>query len=698
MIFQNKKFIVETNAQGALTKLAFVGDRYDANFALSSAEEPWVPENKQWGLGFVSVGHNHVQIENLVELKEEDNRLFAKYLLEFDDDRVTCVWDGDREKSRVHRKVWVNVTRELKADGLYESYEFVNDSEKYIAFDEIGIYSSFHDTYRLGKDALSKHVNQYICAMEDLCYVAAIRQSAKAPHMGLITLNGAFRSYQLEEQNTSNVRGVLALVAKDVRVGAGEFVRYDRVVTDFNDMDDFDEKVCDYTGYPVMDYGVMIVEKGESFKLRVKKPGKLSKIKINGETLAEKNGFYTYTPDETGEYEGKIFYGDGKIGRMVFRCIRPVDEMIRRRARFIVENQQIMDENDPRYGAFMPYDIDREQIFKIEEIENIYHGVPDRNEARERHAMGAFLAEYARVTGDMSVLPALRRYSDFMLRLIVDENYDTWDCYLHNEAKKYYERGLLLTHDGSDMRFRTYNYTFALLFFVEMYRLTREKRYAEISAGIMERYTEKTGGCNADPDKIAMLREAGLTESAERLEKVLKQTVEMTGKRGEDYDAGEVAYEHGNAANGFYHMADYYLATKDENIRAYVEDQKVRCLAFDGNQPHFNANNIPIRHWDGFWFGKYELWGDTLPHYWSIISANAYFKYYLITGDRTFLDRAKKIFRCNVALIRDDGSCYNCYLFNEKSNGRPAGRYDPCANDQDWAYYHYLKDCEIEKI
>ncbi len=698
MILQNKKYVVEINEQGALTAMKFVGDRYDSNFILESAEEPWVPENKQWGLGFLSVGNKHLQIEELVALKQTDNRQYAEYMVEFDDDRVACVWNGDREKSRVHRKVRMKVTRELCDDGLYENYELINESEKYIAFDEIGLYSSFHDSYYTGKDVLSKHVSQHICTMEDHCYIAAVRQSGKPSHMGLITLDGAFRSFQTEEQNTSNVRGVIALVAKDVRVGAGESKTYRRVITDFADLDEFETKVCDYTGYPVMDYGVMTVQKGEFFQIRVKNPGKLEKIKINGETLVEKEGCYRYKPEYPGEYEGKVFYGDGKIGLLKFRCIRPIDELLRLRAQFIVKNQQILDKNDPRYGAFMPYDIDREKIYKIEEIETIYHGVPDRNDARERIGMGVFLAEYARVTGDMSVLASLRLYSDFLLRYIVDEKFDTWDCYLRNESKKYYERGLLLAHESVDMTFRTYNYTFAMLFFTEMYLLTKEKNYAGVVAGICKRYVEKTGECNATPATVEMLREAGFADDAEQIAREVEKYTRAIGEKGENYDSGEVSYEQWICATIFGQMCDYYLATKDEKVRGYVEDQRIRCQAFDGNQPHYISNSMPIRHWDGFWFGKYELWGDTMPHYWSLLSANAYFKYYQITGDVTYRERAKKIYRCNLSLIRDDGSAYNCYLVNEKSNGRPAGRYDPLANDQDWAFYHYMKNCESEKI
>ena len=45
-------------------------------------------------------------------------------------------------------------------------------------------------------------------------------------------------------------------------------------------------------------------------------------------------------------------------------------------------------------------------------------------------------------------------------------------------------------------------------------------------------------------------------------------------------------------------------------------------LAFGGPQPHVRLRDIAIRHWDGYWFGREQLWGDTFPHHWSALTAN----------------------------------------------------------------------------
>jgi len=316
MILKNKSFCAEINKDGVLTSFSLNDDKYSANFILSSIDEPWVPENKQWGLGFITAGHEHKQIETCTCLKCDDNKVTAVYEIEYTEPRFSCVWNGDIEKSRKDRKITVTVTRELKDDGLYEYYEFRNDTDKVMALDEIGIYSSFRDVYVAKPNALHTHVNSHICIAGDLCYIEAQRQSGIGTNIALITLEGAFETYQLEEQNSSNIRGVVALVAKDIRIASGGIKTFSRVLTDYNRRENFEQKLSRYTGYPIVDYGRMIVQKDESIQLTVKDIADLKDIKIEGELLTGD----TYIPAETGEIHGRIRYGC-KTAKLKYKVI-----------------------------------------------------------------------------------------------------------------------------------------------------------------------------------------------------------------------------------------------------------------------------------------------------------------------------------------------------------------------------------------
>jgi hypothetical protein len=60
MKMENAKYSVQIGKNGEIIGLSLREDPYKANFVLASEEEPWVPENKGWGLGFIASGFNRV--------------------------------------------------------------------------------------------------------------------------------------------------------------------------------------------------------------------------------------------------------------------------------------------------------------------------------------------------------------------------------------------------------------------------------------------------------------------------------------------------------------------------------------------------------------------------------------------------------------------------------------------------------------
>lgn len=63
---------------------------------------------------------------------------------------------------------------------------------------------------------------------------------------------------------------------------------------------------------------------------------------------------------------------------------------------------------------------------------------------------------------------------------------------------------------------------------------------------------------------------------------------------------------------------------KEEKYLTAAKLQMPSLEAFNGKQPDVHLYDIGIRHWDGYWFGKGELLGDTMPHYWSALTAIAF--------------------------------------------------------------------------
>ncbi len=91
-------------------------------------------------------------------------------------------------------------------------------------------------------------------------------------------------------------------------------------------------------------------------------------------------------------------------------------------------------------------------------------------------------------------------------------------------------------------------------------------------------------------------------------------------KNGLNYPASEVNYEQSHCSSIIMFLLQLYMETGRQK---YLDGAKFKCLywkRFNGKQPSYHLNEIAIRHWDGYWFGKREMWGDTFPHYWSTLS------------------------------------------------------------------------------
>ena len=129
-------------------------------------------------------------------------------------------------------------------------------------------------------------------------------------------------------------------------------------------------------------------------------------------------------------------------------------------------------------------------------------------------------------------------------------------------------------------------------------------------------------------------------------------------------------------------------------VKKLVEEcrRHVRVLErFNGDQPSHYLNEISMRHWDGYWFGKCMIYGDTLPHSASVHTSDAFLHYARISGDETYRKRAVRGARNVLSLFRADGSASTSYLYPLTCNGTRCEFYDYFANEQDGYLYFLIK-------
>ena len=247
-------------------------------------------------------------------------------------------------------------------------------------------------------------------------------------------------------------------------------------------------------------------------------------------------------------------------------------------------------------------------------------------------------------------------------------------------------------HGGKN---RGYNYPWIADLYFRMYGLTGDKQYARDGYGTMRAFFRRFGyGFYAIDIPVTLslktLAEAGMAAERDTLLADYKATADAFAKNGLDFPRHEVNYEQSIIGPAVQFLCEMNLATNDGRYMECARMMMPALEAFTAQQPAYNMNEIALRHWDGYWFGKRQLFGDTYPHYWSAINASAYYYYAKCTGDESYQKRAENIVRNNLCQFFEDGSASCAFVNPRMVDGQRAHRFDAFANDQDWALVFYM--------
>lgn len=589
----------------------------------------------------------------------------------------------------------VQMKRSLLENGrLRERYQFTNITEfpVFIKETDIGIYTTFHDNYEAAEECLERRCHTHIFCGKEASYVQALRMGGRPPHLGLQLLKGGIDGYSVErnEEMRSDDRGDFILHPSFSMMEAGETVEIVWELFWFEDQEDFEKKLLEkedflfihaanFTFLPgeemafevdthsgVREADICIECRGQKVPFRLQKSEKGTTVKVSG------------SGQEEGEYRFHICIGEKKTYACLFRCT-DIDEMSRRRCRFIVQKQQFFKAGSHLDGAYLIYDKEEDGIY--------YSHLDDHNGGRERVGMGALLALYLQGHEDEEAYESLMKYREYVYR----ELYDTDSGVVYNDICR-----------NNDWN-RLYNYPWMAVLQMELFKLTGERNYLLDAFRVMQEYYRQ-GGQEFYAIGIPMtellseLEKEGLAKERELLENQFLKHADVILRNGIHYPAFEVSYEQSIVAPAVSILLQAEQLT-DKGI--YLEEAKRQIAImelFQGRQPDYRQFANAIRHWDGYWFGKNRIYGDTYPHYWSMLSGVAYAQMYAVTGDIAYRQKASASFRGCFNLFMKDGFASCAMVFPKKVNGKRARCYDPWANDQDWALYYALKNREIFHI
>ena len=650
---------------GAISKLSIGNDGRDMNWLTETdgSQYAWIGENYGWGLGYFS---------ETKEGKTVDRKWTVP--VEISPDGSVCYMAGD---------IRIDVKRRSVGLDLLEEYTFYNKGSRNVTLSGIGIYTPFNDNYPDSKTCVSSRTNAHIWAGENAAYVNAMHMGGSAPHLGLVLKQGSVKSYQISERDSkrgfSNTRGLISLNLSDMHLKPGEKNTVSWVLFSHSGSDDFRNKVLEKENVLVI-CDKYVFKKGETahVSLYSKKPLNKLYAQKNGVSVPvkqEQGKWVIESPmEELGEVRFDFFYDGGKQTHASCLTISGDKELIDKRTNFIIDRQQLNDTKDPRNGAYLVYDNELDELFLNDRPTVSYH---DRDEGAERLGMGVLLAKQYQLTHDPKIKTSLMKYVKFVREKLQNEEYQTWST---------------VDHKG---RNRAYNYPWVAILYFQMYKVTGDKQYLTDGYQTLQAMFRHFGyGFYAIdiPVQLALqtLKEAGMQKEYNNLRKDFLKIGDVYVKNGCNYPKHEVNFEQSIVGPSIMFLTQLYLET---GIQKYLDEAKQQMPvleSFGGFQPSFHLNEIGIRHWDGYWFGKREMWGDVFPHYWSTLTAAAYHYYSLCTGDSVYQKRAENIVRNNLCLFFEDGRASCAYMYPYKVNGVKAGFYDPFANDQDWGLVYYM--------
>lgn len=656
---KNNYFEIKFNSEdGSVSSITNSKDPHKMN---------WCIEDGGWGL----IQYNNTfEIEALYKKEDSISNIPLK---KFEQTENECTAVYENESLRVKAE------RFFAENGCYnERYTIKNlrETDFFLEQGTLGITLPFNDIYTYADDCMVSRCNTHIWCGGNTTYVNALKMGESDINLGLVLTAGSIKNYSVKNPKT-NHRGIFILNPDHVELLAGEEFVIEWQLFWHKGKDDFYDKTYNYPTFVAIEAEQFTVFENEQieFTIKTKREQEIT-VSCNGEnvnyTKINGGGKVVYTPKKPGEHRFDISVGNLKTYAEFF-VAEEIETLLKKRINFIVDNQQYLREDSPLYGAFLIYDNKERQLI----FDSVFR---DHNACRERTGMALLIVKYLQSHNDDKIRAALDKYIAFVIREVFDS--DTGEIFDGVRKSVKYKR--------------LYNAPWITMLFTEMYLLTKNTEYLYCVIKILEQYYS-VGGDKFYPNGLSMRKtiaafyDAGLEAEAEKVKQMYIKHTDNIVANSLSYPKHEVNFEQTIVSPAATFISEIAYVTESE----YYRDEALKHIKilerFNGQQPSFHLNELPIRFWDDRWFGKARLFGDTFPHYWSCLTARAFKAYYNCSGNEVYKLAAERCIRNCLCLFNDKGEGSCAYVYPFKVNDVKGEFYDEWANDQDFALYFYLE-------
>ena len=581
----------------------------------------------------------------------------------------------------VHPKQ-LTVTRSqwTENERLFLKLTFTNATQKdfFSTIGSIGIYVPFNDSYPGAELCMTNRCHAHIWCGGESSYILGLRMGGSAPHLGMQLMGGSLETYSITD-NGKNDRGDFLLHPTPFHLCPEE--SYELIFSFFwhNGREDFYRILKSTSQYLHITANHFTVFEGENVELciQAKEPIQSCSVTEKGVSLSfeQEKGQIKCTVStlqyDKGEHRLDITVNGISAFCKVFVSASP-DTVIEARCHFIAAKQQYRNASSMLDGSYLTYDNQTEQLI----YDGFFH---DHNAVRERVGMAVLIAMYLRKHPDPILRKSLDHYMQFFMRELFDS-----------------ESGTVFNDAGRTLKYnRLYNYPWAVKLFLEMYLLDGTPEYLKHVYRVLKAYYALNGH-RFYAFTIPILQIAacfgreGMNDELQEITEHFRTHAETMIQNAEHYPSHEVAYEQSIVAPAAKFLTEMYSLTGEQRYLSEAKKQIEILELFSGSQPDHHLYACAIRHWDDYWFGKRRLMGDTFPHYWNVLSADAFYAYAKASGDGSYLRLANNAYRTQFSLFNEKGEASCAMLYPFSVNGIPGHFYDEWANDQDWAFIYYL--------
>ncbi|WP_336644864.1 hypothetical protein [Microbacterium sp. USHLN186] len=579
-------------------------------------------------------------------------------------------------------------------DTLRERYSFRNDTDHDIVIRSAGIQTPFADVYSDSESALAEAVNAHVFTAGAWAWAYAQPMSGDGAILGLTLTEGALWSYGIESRNpntSSNFRGHIVLNITDharaphafggqpqMTVPAGGAFDLGWELRWFGSVEEFIAQTA-----PPAAFERLAAPVGEEIRVRTRMPlsARSPQIQIIDEDdAAASDGWRTVRLRATAPGSHWIEIGDSSRTEVLFH--RPVEEIVRGRIDYILANQRPIERPGTLRSAFVPVD-------RRTGLRSYANGWFDWSDGSERIGM-ALMMQRAQRRGWTTIEAdsALAEWADFAREHLLDATLTP-------------RRGSFLKED----EIRLYDMPWLTLFFIDRHRTHGAVADLDLAAGILRRGFELGIGeylAIGLPEAVVKtadcLDAAGRGPEANELRRLLVESATHYIASGNRLPFHEVSYEQSMVTPLIELMVFAHRLTGDDVFLAAVRDRLPWLRAFAGPQQHVRLFGVPIRHWDGYWFGLHRQWGDVFPHHWSSLSAAVFARLPQQLRSPETDALVRPILAANLISYFDDGSATCAFVFPATVDGESAHEADPLVNDQDWPLAIWLELNESESV